>query len=96
MGNLLGGSNGGNSAFGQSGLGGQSQCCDPKVDPVSILVTIGAIAAAAAFLRQAVIDNMVAPPRRKRRTSIQDFQFVFVKGKVQKKQFSGEDFHVLF
>ena len=87
MGNLLGGSDGGNAGFGQSGLGSQSQCCDPKVDPISILVTIGAIAAAAAFLRQAVIDNNVMMRRRKRRALVQDFQFVFGKGKVPKKLF---------
>ena len=62
MGNILGG--GGNSF----GLQGSSQCCDPKVDPISVLVAIGAIAAASVFLRQAVIDNNVMGPGRKRRS----------------------------
>ena len=84
MGNILGGNSGGNSGFGLSSLGGQSGCCDPKVDPISILVTIGAIAAASAFLRQAVIDNNVMGGRKKR-DIIQDFQFVIKRGKVQKE-----------
>ena len=87
MGNILGGSSGGNSGLGLSGLGGQSECCDPKVDPVSLLVTIGAIAAASAFLRQAVIDNNIMGGRRKKRDTIQDFQFVIRKGKKQKVQY---------
>lgn len=44
-------------------------CCEAKVDPISLLVTIGAIAAVSWFLRQAVIDNnvMMAKKRRKKR-----------------------------
>lgn len=47
------------------GVGG---CCEPKVDAISVLVAIGAIAAVSAFLRQAVIDNNVmgAGKRKKR------------------------------
>ena len=44
-----------------------SSCCDPTVDLISVLVTIGAIAAISAFLRQAVIDNNVMGAKRKKR-----------------------------
>ena len=44
-----------------------STCCDAVVDPISLLVTIGGIAALSIFLRQAVIDfNIMAGKRRKR------------------------------
>lgn len=46
------------------GLGGG--CCEPKVDAISVLVAIGAIAAISAFLRQAVIDNNIMAGRKKR------------------------------
>ena len=82
MGNILGGgnnnggNNGGLGSFGSFGFEEQ-QCCNPVVDPISLLTTIGAIAAVSAFLRQAVIDNMVAPPRRKRRSLGQEMQLIF-------------------
>ena len=45
----------------------ESTCCDAVVDPISLLVTIGGIAALSIFLRQAVIDfNIMAGKRRKR------------------------------
>ena len=62
MGNSLGGNSlgGGMSGSFAGGYGGsQTQCCDAVVDPISLLVTIGAIAGLAQFLRQAVIDAMV-------------------------------------
>ena len=37
------------------------QCCDPVVDPISLLAALGAIAGLSLFLRQAVINNNVAP-----------------------------------
>ena len=51
-----------------SGYGGHhpEQCCDHVVDPVSLLATLGAIAALSLFLRQAVIDFMIMMGRRKR------------------------------
>ena len=63
MGNILGGGgSGGNSGVlsgSFSGFGGQSQCCDAVVDPITLLTVIGAIAGLALFLRQAVIDNNI-------------------------------------
>jgi hypothetical protein len=55
---------------GNYGIGTELQCCDPVVDPISLLTTIGAIAALALFLRQAVIDNTIMgrKKRRKRNT----------------------------
>ena len=47
---------------------GSVSCCDAKVDPISLLTAIGAIAAVSFFLRQAVMDNMIAPPRKKKRS----------------------------
>ena len=79
MGNILGGgnNNGGNGGLGTLGSFGfeEQQCCNPVVDPISLLTTIGAIAAVSAFLRQAVIDNMVAPPRRRKRSLGQEFYY---------------------
>lgn len=60
-----GGSSGSYGNSGNYGLGPELQCCDPVVDPISLLATIGAIAGLSLFLRQAVIDFMVM--RRKRR-----------------------------
>ena len=71
MGNILGGgsNNNGGNGFGNLGFGSESsQCCDPVVDPISLLTTVGAIGAISAFLRQAVIDNMVMMRRRKKRS----------------------------
>ena len=62
MGNLLGGSGGGSGGLGGYG----SQCCDPVVDPITLVATIGAIAALSLFLRQAVIDFMIMSGRKKR------------------------------
>ena len=59
MGNSLGGNSLGGMSGSFSGYGSQTQCCDGVVDPISLLVTIGAIAGLAQFLRQAVIDAMV-------------------------------------
>ena len=85
MGNILGGgnSNGGNGGLGSFGSSvfEQQQCCNPVVDPISLLTTIGAIGAVSAFLRQAVIDNMVAPPRRRKRSLGQEVQLVIDRGK---------------
>ena len=76
MGNLLGGgSNNGNTMqIGGGGYGGQNsgnygkgpelQCCDPVVDPISLLTTIAGIAGLSFFLRQAVIDIMLTGRRR--------------------------------
>ena len=69
MGNILGGGDSG-GALGSFGGQDASGCCDPKVDLVSLLVSIGAIAAISAFLRQAVIDNNVMGPGRKRRSFV--------------------------
>ena len=44
-----------------------TECCNEVVNPISLLVTIAAIAVAAAFLRQAVIDNNVMGLGGKRR-----------------------------
>ena len=67
MGNLLGGGSGG----GSGGLGGYgSQCCDPVVDPITLVATIGAIAALSLFLRQAVIDFMIMSGRKKRHINV--------------------------
>ena len=62
MGNCFGGGMSASSGFGY----GSVSCCDAKVDPISLLTAIGAIAAVSLFLRQAVIDNMIAPPRKKK------------------------------
>lgn len=73
MGNILGGGgNSGGLSGSFSGFGGQSQCCDAVVDPITLLTVIGAIAGLAQFLRQAVIDNMIAAGR-KRSTGIFNF-----------------------
>lgn len=74
MGNSLngvlggGGGGGGSGGYGKPtyGYGPELQCCDAVVDPISLLATIGAIAALSLFLRQAVIDFMVMMARRKR------------------------------
>ena len=60
-----------------------TECCNNVVDPVSLLVTIAAIAVASAFLRQAVIDNNVmglGEKRRKKRGT--GFLEVFLGGKA--------------
>ena len=65
MGNCFGG--------GMSGSGygsGPAPCCDAKVDPISVLTAIGAIAAVSLFLRQAVIDNMIMARKKKRRIDL--------------------------
>ena len=50
MGNLLGSNTSNNIGYGYpSGYG--SQCCDPVVDPISLLTVIGAIAGLSLFLR---------------------------------------------
>ena len=73
MGNLLGGGSnngntmqiggGGSGGYGQNsgnyGKGPELQCCDPVVDPISLLTTFAGIAGLALFLRQAVIDNNI-------------------------------------
>ena len=50
-----------------SGYGYDVQCCESKVDPISLLITIAAIAVVSAFLRQAVIDNNIVGVGRKKR-----------------------------
>ena len=75
MGNSLGGNSLGGMSGSFSGYGGsQSQCCEPVVDPISLLATIGAIAALSWFMRQAVIDNMIMGGR-KRSMGVSDFVF---------------------
>ena len=76
MGNSLGGLLGGSSGNQQGNslsYGSESQCCDGVVDPISLFSTIGALAAASLFLRQAVIDNMIMgmTKRKKRRSTFQ-------------------------
>ena len=56
---------------GLSGYGGE-QCCEGVVDPISLLTVIGAIAGLSWFMRQAVIDNMIAAGKKR---SISDFVF---------------------
>ena len=71
MGNILGGgssNSGGGNGLGGYGFGPDLQCCDAVVDPISLLTTIGAIAAASVFLRQAVIDNNVMGMTRRKRS----------------------------
>ena len=81
MGNSLGGNSlGGGMSGSFGGYGGsQTQCCDGVVDPISLLVTIGAIAGLAQFLRQAVIDAMVMMGGRKKRSKpIINLEFIEV------------------
>ena len=47
-------------------------CCERKVDPLTLLTVIGAIAALTWFMRQAVIDNNIQAGR-KRSIGILDF-----------------------
>ena len=68
MGNIL---NSGNSAPSSASFDyGYSQqvsgCCDPVVDPISLLTVIGGIAGLSLWLRQAVIDFNIMGGRRKR------------------------------
>ena len=89
MGNLLGGllggmgggNSGGSSGYGQNsgnyGKGPELQCCEPVVDPISLLSTIGGIAALSLFLRQAVIDFMIKMGKRKKRSNQQDSWLTF-------------------
>ena len=49
-----------------------STCCERKVDPLTLLTVIGAIAALTWFMRQAVIDNNIQAGR-KRSIGILDF-----------------------
>ena len=82
MGNLLGlGGNSGSSAF---GYGPETQCCEAVVDPITLLVSIGAIAGVSLFLRQAVIDFMVMMAGRKKRAlGIQDtVEYSMLQGNV--------------
>ena len=69
MGNSLGGLLGGNSGNQQGnslGYGPELQCCDAVVDPLTLLSTIGAIAAASFVLRQGVIDYEIMGKRKRR------------------------------
>ena len=64
------------SGHGQSsgnyGQGPELQCCEPVADLTSLLGAIGAIAGLSLFLRQAVIDNMIAGGKKR---SIHMFNF---------------------
>ena len=83
MGNSLGGLLGGNNSGQPSsyGYGPELQCCDAVVDPISLFAALGTITAASLLLRQAVIDNMVmGPGRRKKRSLGQDLNSVFEQG----------------
>ena len=82
LGGLLGGNNGSNNGGNGYGLGPELQCCDEVVDPISLLTTIGAIAAASLFLRQAVIDNNVMM-RRKKRSFDKDMKSIISSGNNQ-------------
>ena len=68
LGGLGGGNSGGSSGYGQNsgnyGKGPELQCCDPVVDPISLLTTLAGIAGLSLFLRQAVIDIMLTGRRR--------------------------------
>ena len=79
MGNILGGSNNSGNNLGY-GFGQELQCCDAVVDPISLLTTIGAIGAVSAFLRQAVIDNMVMMRRRKRQSFENELEKTLLSG----------------
>ena len=57
---------------GLSGSGYGQQCCEGVVDPISLLTVIAAIAGLSWFMRQAVIDNMIAAGKKR---SISDFVF---------------------
>ena len=50
-----------------------STCCERKVDVLTLLTVIGAIAALSWFMRQAVIDNMIAAGKKR---SLGVFDFV--------------------
>ena len=53
------------------------QCCNDVVDPITLLVAIGAIAAVSWFLRQAVIDNNIKAGKKKKRSlDFDDINFV--------------------
>ena len=81
MGNSLGGLLGGNSGNQQGnslGYGPELQCCDAVVDPLTLLSTIGAIAAASYVLRQGVIDYEIMGKRKRR--SFESFHSVFQQG----------------
>ena len=56
------------------GSGYAGSCCEPKVDAITLLTVIGAIAGLSLFLRQAVIDNMIAAGKKKKKRSL---EFVF-------------------
>jgi len=49
--------------MGNTGSGGSQDCCEPKVDIITLLAAIGAIGAVSAFLRQAVIDYKIKGAR---------------------------------
>ena len=44
----------------------RTECCNPVVDLLTLLSTLGAIAAATFLFRQLAIDNIMAGGRRKR------------------------------
>ena len=60
------------SVAGSLAYGGFGECCEKKVDIITLGVVLVAIAGIAVFLRQAVIDNNVmgAGKRRKRETNL--------------------------
>ena len=62
---------------GNYGKGPELQCCEPVVDPISLITTIGGIAALSLYLRQAVIDFMIKMGRRKKRSNQQDSWLTF-------------------
>ena len=65
------------SVAGSLAYGGFGECCEKKVDLVTLGVVLVTIAGIAVFLRQAVIDNniMAATGRKKRL-----FDFIFDQG----------------
>ena len=52
-----------NSALSAVGQSYGQDCCEPKVDIITLLAAIGAIGAVSAFLRQAVIDYKIKGAR---------------------------------
>ena len=53
-----------------------TECCERKVDVITLVTVIGAIAALSLFLRQAVIDNMITGGKKKRSLNFIDYIFL--------------------
>ena len=84
---LLGGGSGSSGSMSASyGYGPELQCCEPVVDPLSLLGAIGAIAALSLFLRQAVIDNMITGRKKRNQDGnlVEDIKEVLFQGRFLK------------